>query len=172
GKPCVAPPRPPRLSVFLILNQNKLLSKSGTAAVVCCGGGGPGWARGIPGGAVRMRVARGRGRRAPLAGSRHVRGVRARAAAREGGGEPGHAAAAAGGERSADPVHRGVPEQGPRHRLRAVSDPRGRGGRSAGAQVSVTGAERGSSSSSFPTANRKMRLGLQRGFPKIIFRHV
>lgn len=30
-------------------------------------------------------------------------------------------AAAAGGERPADPLHRGVPEQGPRHRLRAVS---------------------------------------------------
>lgn len=30
-------------------------------------------------------------------------------------------AAAAGGERPADPLHCGVPEQGPRHRLRAVS---------------------------------------------------
>lgn len=49
------------------------------------------------------------------------------------GRRPGRAvtalcAAAAGGERPADPVHRGVPEQGPRHRLRAVSDRRGREG--------------------------------------------
>lgn len=51
---------------------------------------------------------------------RNVGGVRAGTAAGQGGGEPGDAAAAAGGERPADPLHCGVPEQGPRHRLRAV----------------------------------------------------
>lgn len=51
------------------------------------------------------------------------------ASAGGGGGGPRRAvtrrscALAAGGERPADPVHRGVPEQGPGHRLRAVSDP-------------------------------------------------
>lgn len=55
-----------------------------------------------------------------------------RAGAEAGAGGDGVCGAAAGGERPADPVHRGVPEQGPRHRLRAVSDPRGRAGRSAG----------------------------------------
>lgn len=50
---------------------------------------------------------------------------------------------AAGGERPADPVHRGVPEQGTGHRLRAVSERRGRecrGGRAgAGSGSAVSG---------------------------------
>lgn len=48
----------------------------------------------------------------------------------------------AGGERPADPVHRGVPEQGPRQRLRAVSEPpRGRGPGRAGQRERQAGAE-------------------------------
>lgn len=100
--------------------------RAGTAAGQ--GGGEPGdaaageWAAGSLGGR-HGSTRHGSGRAGSARPCRRLRNPPS-AAAREAG--PRRAvtavfAAAAGGERPADPLHRGVPEQGPRHRLRAVS---------------------------------------------------